>query len=109
MKLFPLTLALLLLGAAPVLAQEGRFRVEDGIVHDTETGNSWVSGPDVHMEWADALEWVAELGEAWRLPLLEELAGLFDAGVTDLDWEPFDDYGRMDAWCLEPDEAHLRS
>lgn len=52
----------------------------------------WLSGPDWDITWYEANDWVQGLGGGWRLPSIEELQGLWDAGIRlDNSW-PFTIY-----------------
>lgn len=56
-------------------------------------GLHWQVGPDRDMSWDEAKVWVDGLGENWRMPTIEELQGLWDAGVSTLSWGSFDNSG----------------
>jgi hypothetical protein len=52
---------------------------ENGIVEDRMTGLEWKAGPDKDNTWDEARSWVQRLnvdGGGWRMPTMDELAGL---------------------------------
>lgn len=58
----------------------------NGIVKDTNTGLQWKAGPDRDTNWNEARSWVKSLnldGGGWRMPTMDELAGLFKKGAGD--------------------------
>ena len=57
------------------------------------TSHYWLVGPDRDMDWAEAKEWVDDLGGNWRMPYREELQGLWDAGISEENWGPFENSG----------------
>ena len=38
--------------------------------------------PSSNTYWCSANDWVGELGEDWRMPKVDELGGLWQAGIT---------------------------
>ncbi|MBC8178362.1 MAG: DUF1566 domain-containing protein [Deltaproteobacteria bacterium] len=58
----------------------------NGIVKDTNTGLEWKAGPDRNTDWNEARSWVQSLnldGGGWRMPTMDELAGLYKKGAGD--------------------------
>ena len=55
----------------------------NGIVKDTNTGLEWKAGPDRDTDWNEARSWVQSLGGGWRMPTMDELEGLYNAGKGD--------------------------
>ena len=56
----------------------------NGIVKDTSTGLEWKAGPDEDTDWNEASSWVRSLnlnGGGWRMPSMDELAGLYKKGM----------------------------
>jgi len=56
----------------------------NGIVKDTNTGLEWKVGPDRDTDWDEARSWVQSLnldGGGWRMPTMDELAGLYKDGT----------------------------
>ncbi len=56
----------------------------NGIVKDTKTGLEWKAGPDKDTDWNEARSWVQSLnldGGGWRMPTMDELAGLYQEGM----------------------------
>jgi len=43
---------------------------------------TWQVGPDIDTTWEEANAWVASLGDGWRMPTIEELHALFEAGIS---------------------------
>jgi len=60
----------------------GQFEKVGPIIRDTVTGLEWQVGPERDMHWAEARDWVDSLGNGWRMPSIEELEGLYEAGVS---------------------------
>lgn len=56
-------------------------------------GLHWQVGPDQNMNWYESKEWVDGLGGNWRMPAMEELQGLWDAGVSSDNWGLFENSG----------------
>jgi hypothetical protein len=52
-------------------------------------GLEWRVGPDRDLRWDEARSWADSLGKGWRLPSIEELEGLYEAGVSVEAWGPF--------------------
>jgi hypothetical protein len=53
----------------------------NGVVMDKTTGFEWLVGPDKDTNWNQAKSWVQGLGDGWRMPTLDELAGLYKKGA----------------------------
>lgn len=64
-------------------------------------GLHWQVGPDHHMTWYEAEEWVDGLGGDWRMPTQEELIGLWNAGINNSQWGSFENSG----WWIWFDET----
>lgn len=71
------------------MAARWKLRREEGdreytrIVKDAETGLEWKAGPDRNTSWKRAKEWVESLNtgdSGWRMPRVDELAGLYRDG-----------------------------
>ena len=56
-------------------------------------GLYWQVGPDRDMTWSQAKEWVDGLDGDWRMPSIDELEGLWDAGIDSNNWGPFENSG----------------
>ena len=54
---------------------------DDAIVKDPNTGLEWKAGPDRDTNWYEAKSWVKSLGGGWRMPTLDDLAGLYKKGA----------------------------
>jgi hypothetical protein len=64
---------------------------ENGIVQDKGSGLEWRAGPDKDTNWNEAKSWVQNLnldGGGWRMPTIDELAGLYKEGVGDRNMTP---------------------
>jgi len=79
-----------------------RFRQspEDEVITDIVTGLQWKVGPDRDFDWYGAGIWIASLEGNWRMPTIDELEQLFDAGITTDTWGPFDNTGWL-VWCVD--------
>ena len=78
-----------------------RFRESsDDAITDIVTGLQWRIGPDRDFDWHSANIWIANLEGDWRMPTLDELEDLFDAGITTETWGPFDNTGWL-VWCVD--------
>jgi len=78
-----------------------RFRSSsDDTITDIVTGLQWKIGPDRDFDWYSAVIWVDDLSGNWRMPMLEELEDLFDAGITTLTWGPFENTGWL-VWSVD--------
>jgi len=53
----------------------------NGVVRDTSTWLEWKAGPDKDTDWDEAKSWVQSLGGDWRMPTIDELAGLYKKGM----------------------------
>ncbi len=73
--------------------EEHRFMSLGDITTDCVTNLQWKVGPDRTTEWSEALDWVADLGEDWRMPTRYELRSLFDAGIRSSNWGNFENNG----------------
>lgn len=69
---------------------QDRFVVSDGVIADTITGLQWRVGPDSDTDWFAAQDWVNSLGGSWRMPTMDELQALYEAGITGGNWGPFE-------------------
>jgi len=67
--------------ACTIPVSASRFENRGGVIRDTETNLKWVVGPDVNTSFNEAQDWIESLGEDWRLPTLDELHSLYDAGI----------------------------
>lgn len=58
--------------------KEGK-KVQEGckMIYDEQTGLEWLAGPDEDTTCIEAKAWVDSLGDGWRMPVLNELAGIF--------------------------------
>jgi len=78
-----------------------RFRQSsDDIITDIVTGLQWQVGPDRDFDWQCAGIWIENLDGNWRMPMLNELEELFDAGITTKTWGPFANAGWM-VWSVD--------
>ena len=55
-----------------------RFTTDNSTVLDTKTGLEWEATPAGPMTWQQAMDYVAKLGDGWRLPTVIELVTLVD-------------------------------
>jgi len=103
----PILLTLIL--ALPALLFAGRFETNGEIITDTQTGLQWRVGPDRDIDWYDACAWVDDLGGSWRMPRIDELRELCEAGIgqspTFDDWGPFEQSG-FAVWSGEICRSH---
>ena len=83
--------------AAPAVAKrssDGRYEVSpEGVITDTKTRLQWYVGPNQDTTWYQAAAWVEKLtvaGGGWRLPTLDELAGIYEKNKGS-------QYGQIDA------------
>lgn len=60
----------------------------NGIVKDTKTGLEWKAGHDRDTDWNQARSWVQSLGGDWRMPTMDELAGIYNKGKGDRNMTP---------------------
>lgn len=79
-------IALVMLAAGPVSAQEVGFTVSGNVIIDNLTDLEWMMGPDRDMTWDEARDWVTSLGDDWRMPSRGELARLMNYGVNSDAW-----------------------
>ena len=76
----------------------------NGIVKDTNTGLEWKAGPDRNTDWNDARSWVQSLnldGGGWRMPTMDELAGLYKKGKGGRNMTPLLETSGWDVWSGE--------
>lgn len=91
-------IALLILAITPGLFSSGsQAAVETAIP-------TWQVGPDVDTTWEEANAWVTSLGDGWRMPTIEELQALFEAGISFRDWGAFQNSGYR-VWSAETRDA----
>jgi hypothetical protein len=90
----------IILSAALLLPGCGADAGHPGVV--AVNGLEWLVGPDSCTTWSEAEQWVAALGEGWRIPTVAELEALYEAGITSTDWGPLQNTGR---WVWASDEA----
>ena len=67
------------------------FRHGKVMILDDWTGLEWVTGPDKNMTWDEAKNWVQSLnidGGGWRMPTMDELAGLYKKGAGSRNMTP---------------------
>jgi len=72
---------------------EYRFEKIGEFITDNRTVLTWQVGPDYDMYWNEADNWVSTLGENWRLPTIDELTELYDAGIEHGNWGQFENSG----------------
>lgn len=78
-----------------------RFSVSpDGIIKDHVTGFLWMVGPDRDMDWYGARSWIENLESGWRMPMKSELWELFEAGINEDSWGPFENTG-WNVWAFD--------
>jgi len=70
-----------------------RFTESNGIITDNQTNLQWRVGSNSPTDWYSADRWVYSLEGSWRLPSLNELRTLYNAGITSYDWGHFMNYG----------------
>ena len=77
----------------------------NGIVKDTKTGLEWKAGPDRGTNWDEARSWVQSLinldGGGWRMPTLDELAGLYKDGTGSHNMTSLFKMSGWDVWAGE--------
>ena len=56
-------------------------------------GMEWMIGPDQSTSWYAACDWVASLGDDWRMPTMTELENLYNSGISVDNWGPFGNSG----------------
>lgn len=76
-----------------VYISENRFTETAGIITDNATNLQWRLGPDSDTSWNEANSWINGLGGSWRMPSLNELRGLYNAGITYSDMGHFQNGG----------------
>jgi len=59
-----------------------RYKINDDIVLDTQTGLEWQVESSGPMFWCDADKYAKSLGNGWRLPTIKELLTLIDYSRT---------------------------
>jgi len=68
-----------------VIEKDRHFiKYSNGIVRNTNTGLSWLAGPDTGTNWYTAKKWVVSrilAGGGWRMPTLSELKRLYEKGA----------------------------
>ncbi len=89
-----------------VSAQGDRFILTlSGVVKDTKTGLEWKTGPDRDMTWNEARNWVKSISlddGGWRMPALDELAGLHKSGAGSRNMTPLLKTTGWYVWSGEP-------
>jgi len=68
-----------------------RFEKNGVIITDSSTGLQWRLGPDTNTSFNDAVDWINLLDSDWRMPTINELSALYQAGIVN------DDDGLI--WC----------
>jgi len=88
-------------------------------------GLYWQVGPDRDLTWNEAKDWVDSIGGDWRMPSEDELIALWDSGIKDNRWGPFENsgwwvwydefdhginfYGGPDSWSWPPNSSSISS
>jgi len=80
--------------------EKQRLLRKGNIITDNTTGLEWLVGSDKDIDWNEAKAWVDSLGENWRLPTLNELQGMYSAGITSIDWGSFQNTGSF-VWSIQ--------
>lgn len=66
---------------AAIAKEKDRYSKRNkGIIMDTKTNLEWIAGPDRHMNWYEAKNWVKDVtlaGGGWRMPTIKELKTLY--------------------------------
>jgi len=70
-----------------------RFTESNGIITDNQTNLQWRVGPDSDTSWYGANDWVNGLEDRWRMPSLNELKELYNAGIKWGNWSYFQTRG----------------
>ena len=80
----------------------------NGIVKDTITGLEWMVGPDKSMTWNESKAWVENLGidVGWRMPTLDELAGLYKNGTGERNKRNITPLLKTNGWWVWSGEAN---
>lgn len=99
MRMKPMILLMFLLTGL-ALAQS-RFSIAGNVITDSDTGLQWLVGPDRDQHWAEARDWADSLGNGWRMPTIEELEELYEAGVSADSWGPYFCGGKW-VWADSP-------
>lgn len=73
---------------------------DSGVI--ARAGLEWKVGPDSATDWYQALDWMENLGDPWRMPTVDELKLLYDSGISADQWGPFANSGR---WVWAEGEA----
>lgn len=63
--------------------QSDRFQASGDVITDPRTGLEWKrkdNGADINFK--DAMSYCSSQGSGWRLPIVEELRGLYDASLS---------------------------
>lgn len=68
-----------------------RFEKTGEIITDSSAGLQWRLGPDTNTSFNEAVDWVNSLDGDWRMPTINELSALYQAGIVN------DDEGLI--WC----------
>ncbi len=74
-------------------ANHDRFVKSGNIITDYQTNRQWRVGPDSDINWYDADGWVNGLSGGWRMPSMNELRALYNAGIKYGDWGYFQNSG----------------
>ncbi len=74
-------------------ANHDRFIKSGNVITDFQTNLQWQVGPDSDTTWNEANSWVNGLGGSWRMPSMNELRALNNAGIKYGDWGYFQNSG----------------
>lgn len=82
-----------------------RFTKYGEIIRDNLTNLEWRVGPDSDTSFEGASRWIWDLGDGWRIPYMDQLIGLYNAGIECEDWGLFQNSGFF-VWSI-PSEDDL--
>jgi len=91
MKKLILISGILCLVFTGLACQEDTAYQEESVI--SFNGLEWQIGPDEDMDYYDAKIWECSLEDDWRMPTFAELLGLYNAGIKEGDWGPFENSG----------------
>ena len=77
-----------------------RFMIEGRVITDCLTGLEWMVGRDSTTTWFTARNWVQTLPNGWRMPSVDELEELYNAGIDQDNWGYFENSGKW-VWSGE--------
>jgi hypothetical protein len=79
----------------------------NGIVKNTSTGLEWKVGPNEETGWNKARSWVQSLGGDWRMPMMDELKGLYNKRKGNRNMTPLLKTTGWNVWSGETNDSGL--